>query len=59
MLDVPVEAVRAARSAGLDDLRSIAELARFLGGLPDDRLGPVHEVYTREAVVGDKADDAR
>ena len=44
VLDVPVEAVRVARGAGLDDLRSIAELARFLGGLPDDRLGPVHEV---------------
>ena len=37
------------RGAGLDDLRSIAELARFLGGLPDERLGPVHEVYTRAA----------
>jgi glycyl-tRNA synthetase beta chain len=59
VLDVAVEAVRAARGAGLEDLRSIAELARFLGGLPDERLGPVHEVYTRAArIVGDKADDA-
>jgi glycyl-tRNA synthetase beta chain len=59
VLDVPVEAVRAARGAGLEDLRSIAELARFLGGLPDEQLGPVHEVYTRAArIVGDKADDA-
>jgi glycyl-tRNA synthetase beta chain len=59
LLDVPVEAVRAARGAGLEDLRSIAELARFLGGLPDEELGPVHEVYTRAArIVGDKADDA-
>jgi glycyl-tRNA synthetase beta chain len=59
LLDVPVEAVRAARGAGLSDLRSIAELARFLGGLSDERLAPVHEVYTRAArIVGDKADDA-
>jgi glycyl-tRNA synthetase beta chain len=58
VVDAPVEAVRAARGAGLDDLRSIAELARFLGALPDDRLAPVHEVYTRAArIVGDKADD--
>jgi glycyl-tRNA synthetase beta chain len=59
VLEVPVEAVRAARGAGLEDLRSIAELARFLGSLPDERLAPVHEVYTRAArIVGDKADDA-
>ena len=45
LLDVPVESVRAARGAGLDDLRAIAELARFLGSLPDERLAPVHEVY--------------
>jgi glycyl-tRNA synthetase beta chain len=58
VVDAPIEAVRAARGAGLQDLRSIAELARFLGGLPDDRLAPVHEVYTRAArIVGDKADD--
>jgi glycyl-tRNA synthetase beta chain len=57
LLDVPVEAVRAARGAGLDDLREIAALAQFLGRLPDERLGPVHEVFTRAArIVGDKAD---
>ncbi len=59
LLDVPVESVRAARGAGLDDLRSIAELARFLGSLPDERLAPVHEVYTRAArIVGDSVDTA-
>jgi glycyl-tRNA synthetase beta chain len=59
VLDVPVEAVRAARGAGLEDLRSIAELARFLAALPEEQLGPVHEVYMRAArIVGDKADDA-
>jgi glycyl-tRNA synthetase beta chain len=59
VLDVPVEAVRAARGAGLEDLRSIAELASFLGGVPDERLAPVHEVYTRAArIVGDQADEA-
>ena len=58
VVDAPVDAVRAARGAGLDDLRSIAELAQFLGGVDDDRLAPVHEVYTRAArIVGDKSDD--
>ena len=58
LLDVPVESVRAARGAGLDDLRAIAELTK-LGSLPDERLAPVHEVYTRAArIVGDSADAA-
>lgn len=57
MLGVPVEVVRAARGAGRTDLREIAALARFLDGVPDERLGPVHEVHTRAArIVGDKAD---
>jgi glycyl-tRNA synthetase beta chain len=58
LLDVPVEAVRAARGAGLDDLRELAALAQFLGRLPDEKLGPVHEVYTRAArIVGDRSDE--
>jgi glycyl-tRNA synthetase beta chain len=58
LLGMPVEIVRAARGAGLDDLREIASLATFLAGLDDEQLGPVHEVYTRAArIVGDTADD--
>ena len=59
MLDVPVEIVRAARGAGREGLRELAALARFLNGLPDERLAPVHEVYTRATrIVGDKSDAA-
>jgi glycyl-tRNA synthetase beta chain len=58
MLGVPVEVVRAARGAGRDDLREVAALGRFLGALPGERLGPVHEVHTRAArIVGDAEDD--
>ena len=57
LLGVPVEVVRAARGAGRPDLREVAALARFLGGLPDERLAPVHEVHTRAArIVGDRDD---
>jgi glycyl-tRNA synthetase beta chain len=59
-LDVPVEFVRAARGAGLDELGAVAALARTLAALPDETLGRVHEVYTRAArIAGGKADDAR
>ncbi len=58
VLDVPVETVRAARGAPHDDLRAVAELARFLDGLAEERLSPVREVHTRAArIVGDGADD--
>ena len=58
-LDVPVEFVRAARGAGLDELGALAALARSLAALPDETLGAVHEVYTRAArIAGGKADDA-
>ncbi|HEY7380784.1 MAG TPA: glycine--tRNA ligase subunit beta [Gaiella sp.] len=57
LLEAPVEVVRAARGAGSDDLREIAALAVFLAGLDDERLAPVHEVYTRAArIVGDAED---
>ena len=57
LLGVPVEVVRAARGAGRPDLREVAALARFLDGLPDERLAPVHEVHTRAArIVGDRDD---
>lgn len=59
LLDVPVELVRAARGAGRRDLREIAALARFLATVPDELLGPVHEVHTRAArIVGESADAA-
>jgi glycyl-tRNA synthetase beta chain len=47
LLDVPVEFVRAARKSGCRELGSVAALARFLGSLEDDRLEPVHTVFTR------------
>lgn len=57
-LGVPVEFVRAARGAGLDELGEIASLARTLASLPDETLGAVHEVYTRAArIASGKADD--
>jgi glycyl-tRNA synthetase beta chain len=53
-LDVPVEFVRAARAAQLDDIGSVAELARYLAGRD---LAAVHEVYVRASrIVGDAAD---
>jgi glycyl-tRNA synthetase beta chain len=49
--------VRAARGSGLEDIRQVAELARFLASLDDERLGPVHEVYTRASrIVGTRVD---
>jgi glycyl-tRNA synthetase beta chain len=58
VLAVSVEIVRAARGAPHADLRSIATLATFLGGLDPDRLRPVQEVHTRAArIVGGTVDD--
>lgn len=57
LLGVSVEIVRAARGAGRRDLREIAELARFLAAVPDERLGPVHEVHTRAARIIGAGDD--
>ena len=58
LLDVPVEAVRAARRSAVSDLGAVAALARFLAELPDERLGPVHEVYTRAGRISAKTDSA-
>jgi glycyl-tRNA synthetase beta chain len=56
MLDVPVEFVRAARKSGVRDLGAVAALARFLAALEDDRLEPVHTVYTRASrIAGSQA----
>jgi glycyl-tRNA synthetase beta chain len=58
-LDVPVEIVRAARGAGTGELGQVAALARFLATVEEERLAPVHEVFTRAArIVGDEADEA-
>jgi glycyl-tRNA synthetase beta chain len=56
MLDVPVEFVRAARKSGVRDLGAVAALARFLAALEDDRLEPVHTVFTRASrIAGSQA----
>lgn len=58
VLDAPVEVVRAARGAPHDDLRTVAELVRFLHGLDEERLAPVREVHQRASrIVGDTTDD--
>jgi glycyl-tRNA synthetase beta chain len=57
LLDVPVEFVRAARAADVDDLGGVAGLARFLAARRDE-LAPVHEVYTRaRRIVGEPDPD--
>jgi len=58
LLDVPVEFVRAARRSAMTELGGVAWLARQLAELPDDRLGPIHTVYTRAArLAGDAEGD--
>jgi glycyl-tRNA synthetase beta chain len=47
LLQVPVEFVRAARGAGLEQLGQTARLAVALSQLPDRELGAVHTVHTR------------
>jgi glycyl-tRNA synthetase beta chain len=47
LIDVPVEFVRAARSASVRDLGSVARLAQALAALPDERLEPIHTAYIR------------
>ena len=51
LLDVPVEFVRAARKSGVRDLGAVAALARFLAALEDERLEPVHTVFTRASRI--------
>ena len=51
VLDVPVEYVRAARKSGVRDLGAVASLARFLAALEDERLEPVHTVFTRASRI--------
>jgi glycyl-tRNA synthetase beta chain len=57
LLDIPVEYVRAARHAGIDDLAGRARLAEWLAGLGDE-IDPLHTAYTRASkIVGDAALD--
>ena len=51
LLDVPVEFVRAARKSGARELGAVAALARFLAALEDERLEPVHTVFTRASRI--------
>jgi glycyl-tRNA synthetase beta chain len=54
LIDVPVEFVRAARSASVRDLGSVARLAQALAALPDERLEPIHTAYIRASRLAEK-----
>jgi glycyl-tRNA synthetase beta chain len=56
--DVPVEFVRAARAAAVDDLGSVAHLAQALAALPDEQLEPIHTAYIRASRLGEKEEAA-
>ena len=58
MLELPVEFVRAARSANVPDLGSLARLAETLAGLDDGRLGRLHTAFSRAHRLAGKADGA-
>src|SRR5205085_3675137 len=57
LLDVPVEFVRGARASGASELAQVAELARVLASLPDERLDRLHTVFTRAQRIVAKAGD--
>src|SRR5215211_7216858 len=59
LLDVPVEFVRAARKSGVRELGAVAALARFLAALDDDRLEPVHTVFTRASRIAGSQGNGR
>jgi glycyl-tRNA synthetase beta chain len=59
LLDVPVEFVRAARKSGVHDLGAVAALARFLAALDDERLEPVHTVFTRASRIAGSQGNGR
>jgi glycyl-tRNA synthetase beta chain len=56
LLSVPVEYVRAARLAWLDDLGAYARLATWLASLDDERLEPIHTAFTRASRIVGKAE---
>jgi glycyl-tRNA synthetase beta chain len=57
LLEVPVEFVRAARRSNIGDLGAVAELARVLARLDDERLDRLHTVYTRASNIVRKASE--
>jgi glycyl-tRNA synthetase beta chain len=59
LLDVPVEFVRAARKSTVRELGAVAALARFLAALEDERLEPVHTVFTRASRIAGSQGDGR
>jgi glycyl-tRNA synthetase beta chain len=59
LLDVPVEFVRAARKSGARELGAVAALARFLAALEDERLEPVHTVFTRASRIAGSQGNGR
>jgi glycyl-tRNA synthetase beta chain len=52
--EVPVEFVRAARAATVQDLGSVARLAQALAALPDEQLEPIHTAYIRASRLGER-----
>ena len=56
LLDVPVEAVRAAIRSPVSDLGSVGMLAEFLGSLDGARLEPAHTTYTRAVRIAGEAE---
>jgi glycyl-tRNA synthetase beta chain len=54
LIDVPVEFVRAVRTASVGDLGSVARLAQALAALPDERLEPIHTAYIRASRLAEK-----
>jgi glycyl-tRNA synthetase beta chain len=59
LLELPVDVVRTARGSGATDLRALAELARAIARVPEERLAAVHTVYTRcDRLAGRKAAEA-
>jgi glycyl-tRNA synthetase beta chain len=58
LLDAPVEYVRAARRASVQDLGGVARLAQALAALPHERFGPIHTAYTRAARLAEKEEGA-
>ena len=57
MLEIPVEFLRATRRAGVDDLKTQADLAVALANLPDERLGLLHTAYSRADRLAGKAEE--
>jgi tetrameric-type glycyl-tRNA synthetase beta subunit len=57
VLEVPVEFVRAARGSLVSELSRVAELAKTLANLDQERLERLHTVYTRAERIVTKSGD--